>query len=154
MKNVILLLFAFIIACGQPSDKTGYGHEQEEEIKQALTEMLSKSTDPFLIVEDPTTENFIQFYNDGGRMLVDLPEDALAPDQLESARSYFTEHGIPLQVTQDIDPESGRTFLNRSWTTTYSRDQLDEVVQIALGALSTVYGISSTTRLKLTKGWE
>ncbi len=154
MKTLVLVIFAFVIACGQQTNEQGYRHRQKAEIRQALVEMLSKSTDPFLIVEELKTERFIQFYNDKGLILIDLPEDAVAPDRRGLARGYFEKHGISIEETRDIDPESGEIFVNRSWTTTFAAKEADRVVDIALGALFEVHGMSKATLLTLTKGWE
>ncbi|MDJ0892413.1 MAG: hypothetical protein QNK18_14645 [Gammaproteobacteria bacterium] len=154
MKFLVLVLFILVIACGQQTHEPGDGHPQKAEIRQALVEMLSASTDPFLIVEELKTERFIQFYNDNGRILIDLPEDAVAPDRRGIARDFFKKHGIPMEETQDIDPRSGESFVNRSWTTTFPPDEADRVVDIALGALFEAHGMSNATLLTLTRGWE
>ena len=154
LQSLFLVPFAFIVACGQQSEDQLYHHPQEKEIKEALVQMLTKSTDPFLIVEDLKTENFIQFYNEDGRILIDLPEGAVAPERIGLAQGYFQKQGIPVKENQDIDPQSGKTFLNRSWTTTYPPEEAEKVVNIALGALFEIYGISDATPLTLTRGWE
>ncbi len=116
--------------------------------------MLTQSTDPFLIVEDPITQNFIQFYNENRRILIDLPEVALTSAETKIAQDYFRKWDIRMKENEDRDPKTGNTFINRSWTETYPPEQIDKVVNLALGALFEIYGISDSTHLTLTKGWK
>ncbi len=154
MKKVSMLLFASIAACSQHSEDSAPNHPQQADLKNAIVEMLRQTTDPFLIVEDPNTQNFIQFSNEDGRILIDLPQSALTPDQMKAAQSYFQRCVIPLKETEGEDPETGDTVVNESWQSTYAPGQTDKVVQIAFGALFEIHGISNSTRLALTKGWE
>ena len=154
MKKLIIFLFAFIIGCGLRSEVPVYSHPQKTEIKKAIVEMLTQSTDPFLIVEDSKTQNFIQFYNEDGRILLDLPEVALTPTEVNAAQRYFRKCGIRLKEAEAIDPETGKTFFIKTWTDTFAPEQTDKVVNMALGALFEIYDISESTRLTLTKGWE
>jgi len=150
----LLLLFAFIIGCGERSEVAAHSHPQRAEIKKAVVEMLTQSTDPFLIVEDPITQNFIQFYNENRRILIDLPEVALTSAETKIAQDYFRKWDIRMKENEDRDPKTGNTFINRSWPETYPPEQIDKVVNLALGALFEIYGISDSTHLTLTKGWK
>jgi hypothetical protein len=154
MKKLSVFLLAFIIGCGQQTEIADYGHPQKAEIKKAIVEMLTQSTDPFLIVENPITQDFIQFYNDEGRILLDIPEVALTPAEIMKAQDYFAQCGIKLETTESKDPGTGETYIINSWTDTFPSEDIDRALNIALGALSEIYGISESTQLTCRKGWE
>ena len=129
-------------------------HPQRSEIASALEQMLGQTVDPFLIVEDARSEKFIQFYNDDGRVLIDLPKAALDEEESARAAEYFRRTGIPLTRSRDVDPKTGATVVSETWTTTYSGRQVDQVVDVALGALFTIYRMNAATPLTLTRGWQ
>jgi hypothetical protein len=154
-KLSILCLMALIVGCGKQSEVASTrSHPQKSEIKKAILEMLTQSVDPFLIVEDSKTQKFIQFYNEGGKILIDLPEVALTADEVPLAKKYFATCGISPQKIDGKDPETGKTFVSTSWTAIYAPEQVDDVVNIALGALFDIYGVSQSSQLSFTKGWE
>ena len=149
-----MLLLAILIGCGQQTQITAYDHNQKAEITSAVIEMLSQTTDPFLIVENPSTQDFIQFYNEKGDILIDLPEIALTPDEIIRAQSYFADCGIKLKTSEAKDPGTGETRTYKTWAETYPPEDADRALNIALGALFEIYGISESTRLTIEKGWE
>ena len=154
MKKLSMLLLAILIGCGQQTQIAAHDHHQKAEITNAVIEMLSQSTDPFLIVENPRTQDFIQFYNEDGKILLDLPEIALTPDEINRAQSYFADCGIKPKKTDAKDPETGETLTYKTWAETYPPEDIDRALNIALGALFEIYGISESTRLTIEKGWE
>jgi hypothetical protein len=154
MKNLALLLFLLIAGCSAQNDTTIYDHPQRAEIENALLNMLEQNVDPFLIVEEQSSERFIQFYNEGGQILIDLPEDVLTKEETLRAQDYFKAHNIPVTESADTDPDTGEIFVSRTWSTTYGRDQLNTVVNVALGALIEIYQIPQSVQLTLTRGWE
>ena len=118
-KLGILLLFAIISGCGERSEVAARNHPQKAEIKKAVVEMLTQSIDPFLIIEDSKTQNFVQLYNENGLILIDVPEVAPTPFETKIAQEYFRNWDIRLKENDDKDSKTGNAFVNRSWTETY-----------------------------------
>jgi len=129
-------------------------HPQKTQIRKSLVEMLTQSEDPFLIVEDPKTESFIQFRNEDRKILIDFPQCGLKTAEIKAAKGYFFTCGIRLKETESLNPETGEAFKSKSWNRSYSRGEIDKVVNISLGALFEINGISESTPLVLKTGWE
>ena len=83
-----------------------------------------------------------------------MPEVALTPFETKIAQEYFRNWDIRLKENDDKDSKTGNAFVNKSWTETYPPEQIDKVMNLAFGALFEIYGISESTHLTLTKGWE
>lgn len=149
-----MVLIALLSGCEKESDPPAYAHPQAAELEAALLEMLAQPVDPFLILENQTTGDFIQFYNDDGRILIDLPQVALSAEKRSAAKAYFRKHGVQLRTSKDKDPESGVAVVSETWSRTYPEDQVKQVASLALGALHEIHGISGATRLTLTRGWQ
>ncbi|MGB5707115.1 MAG: hypothetical protein WBM41_09790 [Arenicellales bacterium] len=69
-------------------------------------------------------------------------------------QDYFKTHNIPVTESADTDPDTGEIFVSRTWSTTYGRDQLNTVVNVALGTLTEIYQMPQSVQLTLTRGWE
>jgi hypothetical protein len=153
--QALLFLFAFILGCGQQNKMTTtYNHPQKPEIQTALNEMLKQPTNGFLIIEDSKTKKFIQFYNENGLILIDLPKIALTKDEYPLAKKYFSKCGINLKQVESKDPETGKHFICSSWTKASPPDQINNTINIALGALFEIYALTETNSLHLIKGWK
>lgn len=154
MKMLTPLVFLLLIGCNPQNNVTIYDHPQRAEIENALLDILEQNVDPFLIGEEQGSERFIQFYNESGQILIDLPEYALTKEETSRAQDYFKWHNIPVTESTDTDPNTGEIFISRAWSTTYERDQLNTAINVALGALIEIYQMSQSVQLTLIRGWE
>lgn len=154
LKILTPLLFLLYVGCNPQSNATIYDHPQRAEIENTLLTMLAHCVDPFLIVEEQGSERFIQFYNESGKILIDLPEDALTKEETSRAQDYFKSHNIPVTESADTDRDTGEVLISRTWSTTYERDQQNTAVNVALGTLVEIYQMSQSIQLALAKGWE
>lgn len=153
MNNKILLLILSFFVSTQCYG-ANYQHSQKKSVKEALTVMLTKTVDPFLIVEISGTKKYIQFYNDNPGLILDLPAITLSDSEIKLATVYFRKHGLKSMQIKATDVNSGNAFTLKGWRHTYNPGDLNKVVDIAIGALFEIYGISKTTPLTFTKGWE
>ena len=153
MNIKVLLMFITFIFSFQCYGAE-YQHSQKAEVKKAISTMLTKTVDPFLIVEISESEKYIQFYNDNPGLLLDLPVVALSKEEAELASVYFSKHGVSALDSMAKDPATGKEHILKAWMHTYNPDDIDEVVDVAFGALFEVYGITESTPLSLIKGWQ
>ncbi len=132
-----------------------YSHPQVEEFKAALTEMLAQTKDPFVIIEDAATkEKFVQFYNEEGRISIDVPKVALKGDEPKRAQKYFSGLDIEIEITTEFDPNTKEFFKNESWFKIFPKDKMDDVINIALGVFFEVYQLKQDSKFNIIKGWQ
>ena len=153
MNIRLLLTFVFFIV-SVTCHAADYQHAQKDAAVQALDEMLIRERNPFVIIEVSGTDKYIQFYNKNPGLLLDLPEVALSEKEVKLASAYFSKHGINSVKTTARDPATGDTFVLVGWTKIFDPLDVDEVVDIAFGALFEIYGITKETQLTFEKGWE
>ena len=152
--NVKLLLTFVIFLISVTCHAADYQHAQKDAAIQVLDEMLTIEKDPFVIIEITGTNKYIQFYNENPGLLLDLPEVALTEKEIKLASAYFSKHGINSVKTTAKDPTTGDKFMFMGWTKTFDPLDIDEVVDIAFGALFEIYGITQDTPLTFEKGWK
>lgn len=150
--KLLLTLVVFLISV--TCHAADYQHAQKDAAIEVLNEMLTKERNPFVIIEIAGTEKYIQFYNENPGLLLDLPEVALTKKEVKLASTYFARHGINSVKTTARDPATGDTFVLVGWTKTFDPLDVDDVVDIAFGALFEIYGINKDTTLTIEKGWE
>ncbi len=101
-----------------------------------------------------TEKKVIQFANRNLGFLLDLPLMALSAEEAEIAGKYFKEVKVPHVSVPARDPKTEEIYELKSWNKIFSPNDVDNVVEIAVGALYKIYGISQKTRLIMIKGWE
>ncbi len=132
-----------------------YSHPQVEEFKKALNEMLAQTRDPFVIIEDAATkEKFVQFFNEEGRISIDVPKVALKADELKRAQKYFSGLDIEIETTTVFDPNTKEFFENESWFKIFPKDKIDDVINISLGVFFEVYQLKQDSKFNIIKGWQ
>ncbi|MCP4493584.1 MAG: hypothetical protein GY820_40720 [Gammaproteobacteria bacterium] len=152
----LLMAFCFSVPC--------YGDEYSQmhrtSVKQAIESMLALTEYPdpianqYLIIRVAGTQQFVQFANRNSGLVLDLPFLALSDKEAKIAKEYFKEVKVPHVSVSARDPKTEEIYELRSWSKKFSVGNVDNVVNIALGALYKIYGVSQGTKLILIKGWE
>jgi hypothetical protein len=140
-------------ACAEQAQSPVDEQSRRESVRTALIAMVSQVRDPFVIVQEAQTRKYIQFYNEEGQILIDLPEIALSEDEARRAGEYFSRHGIPFVVVEN-EIESGAESTLESWQRVYPAGEMDAVLDVAFGAMVEVYGFDSNVELEVIRGWE
>jgi len=125
----------------------------KELIREALTNLRKRPTGAFVIIEEPKSGKFIQFSGSIDEpLLLDLPAQALSPDELNKAKRVFKEFGYSGPETYQLQEYPGGPPAGEqtSFMVKFGSD-IDRATQFSVVVLYQVYGLDESTRLKLTE---
>ena len=146
----MLVLIAVVIVVGNSlgCDRQTQDQSHLATVRDSLTRLLTRPLGAFVIIEEPQSGKFVQFAGSKDEpLLLDLPSQALSPDEMTKVKSVFAELGYPDPETYETAWYPGElpNILVRFGT------DVDKAAEAAVAVLHRVYGLDEHTKLKLTE---
>ncbi len=150
---------------GTPTDKSGRPESNGYRLPtqpvvtleakyEAITNALEHlsgltSSSPTVIFSDAETENFVQFARPHQAYLLDLPRQALSPEQWARAETYFDK--LPATLSDEATPEQGGAAVAVTPDTGFqlALADVDETARITLEVFLRVYQLPTEFDMKV-----
>jgi hypothetical protein len=124
-------------------------------IVDSLSGLLQKrNRDAFVIFEEKSSGKFVQFAGSANEgLLLDLPSQTLAKEEMERAKALFRELGIPGPETYEMYTDKARKTvagMQTSFQMDFGRDVV-RAAQVVLAIFERVYRFLPDFHLVLTE---
>jgi hypothetical protein len=119
-------------------------HPQRDAIRAAISEMRKQSRNDFVVLDGPSSDQYVQFCNGDRGAVMDMPKRAGSGSMAERAAAFLDQHGFELTKYDE-----GETYLRE-----FDPDEIEEMISIAIRAFRGIYALPPKTRLQIVRGWD
>lgn len=149
MKYLIVILFAAICiivfaGCnGKKEVKIDLWRDKESIIKTSLQRLMSRTNeDCFVILTNIKTGEFVQFTQNDGALIIDLPEHPLNDRSLKRAVAFFRKYDTEIETSPMYSVPDNEIIGEFSYFQKELAHNYDLAFELAVGVFAEVFHFS------------